>query len=360
MLSSNFPAAVAAGLHSLSKSTTASGCTTIESFTCTRETTLDSSADEKNVTRRGDFVQDPNCSDLTTVAYPWTPEAGGHYRSVKKTGNLDVSRVLDIAFVDSVPSDSLVVDLSKLPPSPKVIIKTEPDSEPDSEDDDVPLATLKRPDCGVAFSPATPSGRSPPKKKNDSCPSDEKLFGRKPKAVVDEKENVEAFVVAAPCAVKWNAETTAKQSSHRLPFGKDKDTCLTALGAHNARKSLPKKTHQVGPGTQTAIAPDSRNKVSCKVADLVVDFEKIKPNEWSKVDDWKLKPGACKSPEAFVKASIVREAALSADRTGREEKKIVRATIKEAHDVYGDILVDIRLGRFDPVAAKRYVDGFPY
>jgi len=73
-----------------------------------------------------------------------------------------------------------------------------------------------------------------------------------------------------------------------------------------------------------------------------------------------VKPGAYKSAEAFVKAAIIREAALSADRTGREQKKIVRATIKEAHDVYGDILVDIRLGRFDPVAAKRYVDGFPY
>ena len=64
------------------------------------------------------------------------------------------------------------------------------------------------------------------------------------------------------------------------------------------------------------------------------------------------RPGAHKNAEAFVKAAIVREAALAVDRTSGEQKKIVRAIIKEAHNVCGDVLIDNGLGRFDPGAAN--------
>lgn len=71
-----------------------------------------------------------------------------------------------------------------------------------------------------------------------------------------------------------------------------------------------------------------------------------------------MKDSAYKDEFAFEKAIIIKKADVVANRVANAVRKIVRATDKEANEVYGDILLDIRLGIWRPVQAKAYVNAY--
>jgi len=52
--------------------------------------------------------------------------------------------------------------------------------------------------------------------------------------------------------------------------------------------------------------------------------------------------------------------AIAADESSKATEKSMRAVFKDVFCICGDILVDIRLGCFDPEEAKRIVDGFDF
>jgi len=193
-----------------------------------------------------------------------------------------------------------------------------------------------------------------PKKKPDVCPSDEKQ-ARKVKDKED-KENDEAFAAAAPYFFN-NSECEPLQQGKAIPFRKDLTTAKDAVKGWKERKT---------PTVQSVIAPDSKKKISCKPpppdptpSKSHVDFEDdvlppTKPGVWS------LKDSAYKDEFAFLKAVKVEKADVLANRVANAARKIARATDKEGDEVFGDILMEIRIGIWRPAEAKGHVNAFAY
>jgi len=201
MLSSNFPSAARARLASMSKSSSSTasdsgGSTTVsESFTYTKKTETHGVNDSKKTPFVAPFLPKPH-SQATTAPHPWTPEAASYSFSSEET---PTDRVLEVSFAEPPPG-AVVVDLSAITspePEAKVIVKVEPE-EPTNED---PIEAFCQ-ECkrrGYAASPPdTPTSKQPPKKKADSCPSDEKKAKSKERVVVDSDDKENAFKVAAP------------------------------------------------------------------------------------------------------------------------------------------------------------------
>jgi len=376
MLSSNFPAAAVARVAAQAKTErsdqkSTAVRTTVESFTCTKKTTEESSASdnvEKSVLTPKKLVpvfdanvgcspHDPPSSQATTCV--WSPQRF-YTQDIPKAKPIDV----EVSFIKP-PPEADVIDLSDVG-SPfdtdKIEVKIE---------DDVKCQPKTHTWCvgNMGSSPTALSCKSPPKKKSDACPSDEKLFGRKvvqsdipiekvaSPEVNQDKENDsklgehESFVAAAPYACFSNSEVTAKNSSHAIMWRKDKGrTSATAHDACQDRKSKPKKAV-----LQTVVAPDTLNEVSCKKP---VGKEKAKAEKAVKEEDdipptnWKLCKRACKNGDAFWKAVETKVGGVAATRAGNAATAATRAV------VHGDILVDSRLGSFDPESAKSCIDSF--
>ena len=168
--------------------------------------------------------------------------------------------------------------------------------------------------------PTAPSAKSPPAKKADPGPSDEKKA-----RAVDDKENVNAaFALAAPHAVHCNSEIAAKQTLKTHLCREDQQT---AEEAFIATKNC---------ALQTGVAPDSKNKVSCRVPTPLLIKPQSKPppeeevvvehpdNDKHKKSDWALKNAACKSADAFKNCAAVEKAAVVAEDLAKAHKTTLR------------------------------------
>jgi len=116
---------------------------------------------------------------------------------------------------------------------------------------------------------------------------------------------------------------------------------------------------------QTVIAPDSKNKVSCKVPSIKKlttnedeVFEEPAPAKTDQKNYWLLSDRAYKSAAAFKNAVHVRRAGVIADKCASENRKIARAIDKEADDLFGDLLLDARAGLFNAEKAHLIVASF--
>ena len=286
-------------------------------------------------------------STATTVAADYSPRRAPQ-------ADPPTARVLDVAFADP-PQDAVVVDLSAMEDSPtKVVVKVETigDDSPQSF-----YAQMKK--LGYCASPPdTPSGKSPPKKKPDTCPSNEKLFGRKARVVdvPEDKENEDKFVAAAPYFYH-NSERHPLQSGKAITHRKDQMNQKDAVLGWKNRKST--KT------VQSVIAPDSKKKIACKApppdptptkTETMCDEEPMFPP--TKQGVWSLKESACKDEFAFQRAVKVKKADVVANRVANAARKIARATDREADEVYSDIMMEIRLGIWRPAEAKAHVNAY--
>jgi len=358
MLSSNFPKAAAARVASKNKNTMASSgsTTTVESFVYSKTTrTTEKANSSPTVTPKKLSVDFDNYSTMSTVPCPYTPNHYAVFECDKPSG---ASKVIDLSKapspVSSIESSSVKIDAGLISSETKLC--------------DMKYSQLKR-DQPHVFLPSTPSGKSPAKKKADTCPSDEKLFGRKAKIIQmekhGEKEN-ESLATVAPYSVYSNSETSVKETSKKLLYRADKQTQLDVFHAYQERlelakdvpvfKAKPKKV------LQTVIAADNENNITFRAPS-----PKLKTNTRKKDDveyytkkegEWRLPKSAYKSGHAFMSAARIKRAAISSARTSTAVGKINRATEKEGWDVFGDIMVDIRGGNFDAEKAKRYVDSF--
>ena len=305
--------------------------------------------------------REPRYSELTTVAAVHTPNKA----SMESSDHTPVARVLDVAFADPQP-DAVVVDLSYIENSPlvvKVKVETKDAEEEEAESPESFYTQMKR--LGYCASPPdTPSGRSPPKKKTDTCPSDEKRAARL--AVCDEEYKENAFAAVAPYFYH-NGEGNPKQASKSVAFRKDKTNAADAHKGWKQRKNTPKPQTM-----QTIIAPDSKNKLTWKIPppkpapkkeDLDVEsiLELLEKKEDQAADSykkscWKLKDSAYKNEFAFKKAIITKKADVMCNRIANKTKVIVRGVDKEAEECFGDILMDIRLHLWNPANAKAFVN----
>ena len=211
--------------------------------------------------------------------------------------------------------------------------------------------------------PCTPSGKSPPKKKADTCPSDEKKANRG-----NNKEN-ESFLVVAPYSVHSNSEDNGKQSSKMVPYKKDKQDPESALADYKERMDKKVAPKTFPKSKQTVVAADRNNNIAFRAVPspppppplekpaLVGKVNKKKKKKETE-SEWSLKPAAHQDAAAFKWGVHVKRAHVNSKRCAAAVGRITRATDKEADDVYGEILIDIGCGRFDPVKAKEMVDRF--
>jgi len=377
MLSLNYPSAAKSHVNYIdntsSRSESSGGSKgskkTVKTYTYTKHTTTEEfSSAEKNFI--GPRIN-PSYSQATTVPPPYTPDR-------------DVPAAYEKSFATQ-PGDELVVELFVEPPTEaEVIDLVVPDKSPSYEPGE-PFASDKPVDIVVdgeilyaprdlclkrsgtcGFGPTTPSGKPPPKKKTDTCPSDEKKSYRKESASLTaaaisfDKENAErSYQAAAPYAVHSNAGATMHATSKRVPFRKDKTTGLQAFDSYVNRKT-PKTI-------QSVIAPDSKNKISLRAPDspillfkeeeeVVVD--EVNSDKPTNKKGWRLKAAAYKDAASFKHVMKPKKADVLATRVANAARKVARAVDKEAEDVHGDILQDIRVGLFDAERAKAIVDGY--
>jgi len=305
-------------------------------------------------------VVDPSYSEATTVPYTYTPD-------FRAEVGPPTARVLDVSFAHP-PPEAVVLDLSGVDcPSPKFEVKVETHDDEDSNHPaDAWYNEMKR--RGYCKSPPdTPSGASPPKKKPDTCPSDEKRPPMDKRPDVEkirehledmEKENsVKAFAAAAPYFYNNSERNTKQQSGKTVIFRKDQTTAADAFKGYEERKT-PK------PFVQSVIAPNSRNQISFKKPspppvrsnDDVVVVEEKSDQPAYKRSCWKLKDSAYKDEHAFKKAIVMKKADVMANHIANSTRKIVRATDKEADEVFSDILLDIKLHLYNPATARSMVE----
>jgi len=261
---------------------------------------------------------------------------------------------------------SEVVDISN-EPSPVSSLECSEKRTLCTLDDDMKLSDLRysqmaKRGASAYADPSTPSGKSPPKKKPDTCPSDEKKAICESK--INNKEN-ESFSTVAPYSVCSNSEDTNKQSSKMLPCRKDKQDQVSALADYKNRMEKKISKQEAKPQKQTVVAGDKNNNITFRAVQPPPPPLK-QPSYVGKVtkkknkveSEWALKPSACQSAAAFKWAVHIKRAHVTSKRCAAAIGKVSRAADKEADDVYGELLIDVGCGRFDPVKAKEMIDSF--
>ena len=296
-----------------------------------------------------------NYSTQTTV--PYSPNVYGFDEEVAEKEMR--SKVIDIA---SGPSP-----VSSIESYPKI---NHSGIRSETKLQDLKCSVLKRNQPELLL-PATPTSKPPPKKKSDTCPSDEKLFGRKAKVVeqVNKENQCDTFASVAPYSVYSNSEDTARDASKKLLCRGDKETQLSAFTKFKNKDKSQKILGTTKPTKQSVITGDHNNNISFRVPTppplqpVKQPTTKKKENTGGelyakKSGEWSLGTAAYKSATAFKNAARTRRSSVSANRGKDAVAKIIRATDKESEDVYGEILGLIRIGKFDPAKAKVYVDSF--
>jgi len=342
MLSSNFPHAARARVHAAGSVSAGSTNFTVESFTYTRETSVANAPPMSPKSLHDDFER---YSQATTVVYtpnavtakPPPPEVVDVEANVLRetlTGNdADIS---DMSSHGSPDSDILLIDLIQ----------------------------KKRPSKSVQKTPTTPTDASPPKKKADTCPSDEKKFMQREVEIVaievkdsnDECSNKEnaAFASVAPCSVHSNSENS-NHSSKRVMFRGDVKTAPDAVRAFIDRNN---------PTLQTVISADSNNNITHRaprppppppIKKETTEIVVTKNNK-TKKSEWALKDAAYKNEHTFRAAMRIKKGEIFSNRIKLANAKIARAFEKEAEDVFGELLMDIAIGVYNPAKAKVSVE----